>query len=68
MFPHGKLGTYDYELYGAGNGSNVLEKMLRTKILKGTDQPYLLLDSQIDVSCPETGKHLVSLHAEFTSI
>ena len=68
MFPPGQLGTFDYQLYGAANGSIILEKMLRTKIMKGTDSPYLLLDSQIDVSCPETGKHLVSLHTEFTSI
>ena len=67
MFPPGQLGTFDYQLYGAGNGSYILEKMLRTKIMKGSTEPYLLLDSQIDVSDKETGKHLVSLHDEFTS-
>ena len=65
-FPQGQLGASEYQLYGAGNGSTILMKMLKQKIEK-TGENFLFLDRKLDISDPETGQHLVSLHEEFTS-
>ena len=66
LFPSKKLGGSKYQLFGAGNANHLLEKIIKQKVLKGSNEHYVLLHRRLDISDID-GQHLVSLHEDYTS-
>ena len=61
----GSANLRGFQTYGAPNGSELIEQMLKLKFKKGENEPELIFHREIDIF-DENGKFLTGFREDFT--